>query len=54
MPDKKKVVSKKPKTPKASPKSKNDEWVIDKLAEITEILQEHQKLLERIKIRMGL
>ena len=54
MPDKKKTVSKKSKTPKASPKSKQDEWVIDKLTEITKILQEHQKFLERIKTRMGL
>ena len=56
MPDRKKLVIPKKAVKKAvrSQKTKHDEWVVDKLTEITEILQQHERLIERIKVRMGL
>jgi len=51
MTDKKKLIKPKEVEPK---KSKHDKWVLDKLTEITEILQSQQRLLDRIRGRMGL
>jgi len=56
MPDRKKLVIPKKTVKKAvrSQKTKHDEWVVDKLSEVVAILEEHQKIIERIKVRMGL
>jgi hypothetical protein len=51
MPEKKKVKTKKKPLDE---KTKHDEWVVDKLAEIVALLEEHDRLLTRIKTRMGL
>jgi uncharacterized membrane protein len=52
MVDKKKKVKTKKKP--LDSKTKHDEWVVDKLSEVVAILEEHQKIIERIKVRMGL
>mgnify|MGYP003136308600 CR=1 FL=1 len=46
----KKVVS----STKKSNNCKNDEWLIEKMGEITNILEEHDKIIKKIKLRMGL
>ena len=51
MSEKKKVKTKKKPLDE---KTKHDEWVVDKLAEIVAMLEEHDRLLTRIKTRMGL
>jgi len=56
MPDKKKLekFGRRNKSQVKSKKDKHDEWVVDKLTEVVAILEEHDRMLKRIKTRMGL
>lgn len=51
MPENKKV---KPKKVPVNKQTKHNEWVVDKLTEIVGILDEHQRMIDKIRKRMGI